>query len=52
METKVNCLPVYIMIDTSASMAPYEDVLNETIETLYDSRSPAHGFPSSSMCRF
>ncbi len=36
METKVNCLPVYIMIDTSQSMTPFEDVLNETIETLYD----------------
>jgi len=35
-ETKVNCLPVYIMIDTSQSMTPFEDVLNETIETLYD----------------
>jgi len=35
-ETRVNCLPVYIMIDTSQSMAPFEDVLNETIETLYD----------------
>jgi uncharacterized protein YegL len=35
-ETKVNCLPVYIMIDTSQSMSPFEDVLNETIETLYD----------------
>ena len=36
METKINCLPVYIMIDTSHSMTPFEDVLNETIESLYD----------------
>jgi uncharacterized protein YegL len=36
METRVNCLPVYIMIDTSHSMTPFEDVLNETIESLYD----------------
>lgn len=36
MDTKVNCLPVYILIDTSQSMTPFEDVLNETIETLYD----------------
>jgi uncharacterized protein YegL len=35
-ETKVNCLPVYIVIDTSNSMTPFEDVLNSTIETLYD----------------
>ena len=32
----MNCLPVYIMIDTSHSMTPFEDVLNETIESLYD----------------
>lgn len=36
METKVNCLPVYILIDTSHSMSPVEDVLNQTIESLYD----------------
>lgn len=36
METKVKCLPVYIMIDTSGSMTPFADVLNETIETLHD----------------
>jgi uncharacterized protein YegL len=36
METKVNCLPVYILIDTSQSMAAFEDILNETIENLYD----------------
>jgi len=34
--TKVNCLPVYIVIDTSSSMKPFEDVLNQTIESLYD----------------
>jgi uncharacterized protein YegL len=36
METKVNCLPVYIVVDTSHSMSPFEDVLNETIEAFYD----------------
>lgn len=36
METKVNCLPVYIVVDTSYSMSPFEDVLNETIEAFYD----------------
>jgi uncharacterized protein YegL len=35
-ETKVNCLPVYIVIDTSQSMSSFEDVLNDTIESLYD----------------
>jgi uncharacterized protein YegL len=34
--TKVTCLPVYVVIDTSLSMKPFEDVLNESIETLYD----------------
>ena len=34
-KTKVSCLPVYIVIDTSQSMSPFEEVLNETIETLY-----------------
>jgi uncharacterized protein YegL len=33
---KVNCLPVYIIIDTSQSMAPVEDLLNQSIEQLYD----------------
>jgi uncharacterized protein YegL len=36
MDNKVKCLPVYILIDTSQSMAPYEDVLNSSIESLYD----------------
>jgi uncharacterized protein YegL len=36
MTTKVKCLPVYILIDTSKSMSPFEDVLNQTIEHLYD----------------
>jgi uncharacterized protein YegL len=36
MATKVRCLPVYILIDTSKSMSPFEDVLNDTIEHLYD----------------
>jgi uncharacterized protein YegL len=35
-EARVNCLPVYIMIDTSHSMTPFEDLLNESIESLYD----------------
>jgi uncharacterized protein YegL len=36
MNTKVNCLPVYVVIDTSHSMSPYENMLNEGIESLYD----------------
>jgi len=36
MESKVSCLPVYIVIDTSKSMKKVEDVLNKSIETLYD----------------
>jgi len=36
MKTQINCLPVYILIDTSQSMSPFEDVLNETVESLYD----------------
>lgn len=36
MPNKVNCLPVYIAIDTSYSMSPVERVLNESIENLYD----------------
>jgi len=36
MKSKINCLPVYILIDTSASMGPVEDLLNRSIETLYD----------------
>ena len=36
MDTKVKCLPVYILIDTSQSMTQYEDVLNNSIESLYD----------------
>jgi uncharacterized protein YegL len=35
-QTRVNCLPTYIMIDTSYSMKDDEDTLNETIEYLYD----------------
>jgi uncharacterized protein YegL len=35
-ETKVNCLPVYIVIDTSQSMSQFEKVLNDTVESLYD----------------
>lgn len=36
MNAKVNCLPVYVLIDTSKSMAPFESMLNEGIESLYD----------------
>ncbi len=35
-QTKVNCLPTYILIDTSSSMKPVENYLNETVEYLYD----------------
>lgn len=34
--TKVKCLPVYIIIDTSGSMNPFEQILNDAIENLYD----------------
>jgi hypothetical protein len=34
--TKVNCLPVYVLIDTSQSMSAFESMLNTGIETLYD----------------
>lgn len=34
--TKVKCLPTYILIDTSSSMKPAQDTLNETVESLYD----------------
>jgi uncharacterized protein YegL len=33
---KVKCLPVYIIIDTSYSMRPVEQILNDAIENLYD----------------
>ena len=36
MNAKVNCLPVYVMIDTSQSMTEFESMLNESIEHLYD----------------
>jgi uncharacterized protein YegL len=36
MESKINCLPVYIVIDTSGSMRPFEAILNQSIETLYE----------------
>jgi len=36
MSAKVNCLPVYVIIDTSKSMSPYESMLNQGIESLYD----------------
>jgi Mg-chelatase subunit ChlD len=35
-ESKINCLPVYIVIDTSGSMRPFEGVLNQSIEALYE----------------
>lgn len=34
--TKVKCLPVYIVIDTSYSMLGVEKILNDAIENLYD----------------
>jgi len=34
-QTKVRCLPTYILIDTSSSMRPSQDILNETIDSLY-----------------
>jgi uncharacterized protein YegL len=34
--TKVKCLPVYIIIDTSYSMLGVEKILNDAIENLYD----------------
>lgn len=35
-QTKVKCLPTYILIDTSSSMRPVKAILNETLEYLYD----------------
>jgi uncharacterized protein YegL len=35
-ETKLNCLPVYVVIDTSGSMSKFEGMLNGQIEALYD----------------
>jgi uncharacterized protein YegL len=35
-QTMVNCLPTYILIDTSSSMKPVEAHLNDTLEYLYD----------------
>jgi uncharacterized protein YegL len=32
----MNCLPVYVIIDTSQSMSPFESMLNQGIESLYD----------------
>jgi uncharacterized protein YegL len=34
--SKVKCLPTYVLIDTSGSMKPSEDALNETLEHLYN----------------
>lgn len=34
--TRMNCLPTYILIDTSSSMKSSEGILNETLEYLYD----------------
>lgn len=34
--TRVKCLPVYIIIDTSYSMRKFEKLLNDSIEELYD----------------
>lgn len=37
MHAQANCLPVYVLIDTSGSMKEFEDLLNDSIEELYDS---------------
>ena len=34
--TQVKCLPVYIVLDTSSSMKKHEQLLNDSIERLYD----------------
>ncbi len=34
--TKVKCLPTYLVFDTSTSMRPYQSLLNETLEFLYN----------------
>src|SRR5215468_9658535 len=34
-QSRVKCLPTYVLLDTSSSMKPAEDVLNETLEHLY-----------------
>jgi uncharacterized protein YegL len=36
LETMGRCLPVYIMIDTSMSMRPFESILNDSLEAIYD----------------
>lgn len=35
-QTKVKCLPTYILIDTSSSMKPSMETVNEMVEHLYD----------------
>lgn len=35
-QTTVNCLPVYVVIDTSGSMIKFEDQLNESIVSIYE----------------
>ena len=35
-QAKVDCLPTYILLDTSSSMRQVEATLNETPEKLYD----------------
>lgn len=35
MTSRINCLPVYIVIDSSSSMIDFEDLLNQSVETLY-----------------
>ena len=37
--TAVKCLPTYILLDTSSSMEPAQDTLNQTVESLYDELS-------------
>jgi uncharacterized protein YegL len=33
---RAKCIPIYIVVDTSRSMVPFENVINVAIETLYD----------------
>lgn len=35
-QTKVKCLPTYILLDTSESMQSVQETLNETLESLYN----------------
>lgn len=35
-QSRIKCLPTYLVLDTSYSMQDVEDVLNDTVEHLYD----------------